>query len=211
MGGYGSGRWGGRPTVETCLTLNLSRLFKSGWLKARTVTTGTLRWPAAWIGDESVSVDFESCLGEASGDIHLHWRSKDQRTGETRECETHITLTTRPQPFGGRRWWFICPRTGRLVSRLHLPDGAYTFACRRAYRLGYRSQRQTPRDRALSRAYALRQKLGNHGLIGSYVVKPRGMHWRTFDRAMTRIDQAEGIVQGHAARLLDHRRARAGH
>jgi hypothetical protein len=41
-----------------------------------------------------------------------------------------------------------------------LPSGAYTFACRKAYRLAYRSQRETPRDRALSGAFALRRKLG---------------------------------------------------
>jgi hypothetical protein len=29
------------------------------------------------------------------------------------------------------------------------------------------------------------------------------MHWRTFGRLVTRIERAEGIVQGHAARLLD--------
>jgi hypothetical protein len=200
MGGYGSGRWGGRPTVESGLTLDLSRLLKSGWLKARASTAGTLRWSAA--GIEMASVDFESCLGEKTGHMHLRWTSTDLPTGEKRGCENRITLTTRPQPFGGRRWWFICPHTGRLASRLHLPSGAYTFACRRAYRMGYRSQRQTLRDRALSRAYALRQKLGNHGLIGSYVAKPKGMHWRTFERLVMRIERAEGIVQGHASRLL---------
>ncbi len=149
MGGYGSGRWGGRPTVENSLTLNLSRLFKSGWLKARASTRGTLRWPAAWIGDEMSPWISKVAWARQSGYMHLRWTSTDQRTGEKRECENHIALTTRPQPFGGRRWWFICPRTGRLASRLHLPCGAHTFACRRAYRLGYRSQRQTPRDRAV--------------------------------------------------------------
>jgi len=33
MGGYGSGRSGGRPTVEDSLSLNLPRFFKMGWLK----------------------------------------------------------------------------------------------------------------------------------------------------------------------------------
>jgi len=32
---------------------------------------------------------------------------------------------------------------------------AYTFACRKVYQLAYRSQRETPRDRALSGAFAL--------------------------------------------------------
>jgi hypothetical protein len=77
-----------------------------------------------------------------------------------------------------------------------LPSGAYTFACRKTCRLAYRSQRETPRDRALSGAFALRRKLGADGGIGDYVTKPRGMHWRTFERAMERIDRAEGIVEG---------------
>jgi hypothetical protein len=202
VGGNGSGRWGGRPTVESSLTLDLSRLFKMGWLKAGASTRGTLRWSALGTG-EVASVDFESCLSEQSGHIRLHWTSMDQLTGETRECENRIALITRLQPFGGCRWWFICPRTGQLASRLHLPDGAYNFACRGAYRLGYQSQRGAPRDRAVSRVFALRRRLGNNGCIGDFIVKPKGMHWRTFGRLVTRIERAEGIVQGHAARLLD--------
>lgn len=169
MGGYGSGRWGGRPAVENSLTLDLSHLFKTGWLKAGASTTGTLRWSIAGSTGQIASVDFESCLGEESG---------------------------------GRRWWFICPRTGRLASRLHLPPGAYSFACRRAYEPGYLSQRQMPRDRAVSRVFTLRRRLGNNGGIGSYVAKPKGKHWRLFERALMKIAQAEVIVQGHAARLL---------
>ena len=55
------------------------------------------------------------------------------------------------------------PRTGRTATKLHLPSGASTFACRKAYRLGYRSQRETPRDRSLSRAFALREKSWRRG------------------------------------------------
>jgi hypothetical protein len=109
---------------------------------------------------------------------------------------------TTPQPFGGRRWWFVCPRTGQRATRLHLPPGAYTFACRKAYRLAYRSQRELPRDRALSRALALRRKLGATGGTGDYIAKPKGMHWRTFERAMARIHRAEDIVDMHEALLL---------
>lgn len=201
MGGDGSGRWGGRPTVESCLTLDLSRLFKAGWLKARASTMGTLRWSDVATG-EVASVDFEGCLGPETGCMYLRWTSTDQLTGEKRECENRIALTSKPQPFGGRRWWFICPRTGRLASRLHLPSGAHTFACRRAYQLGYLSQRQSSRDRAVSRAFALRRRLGNDGAISSYVAKPKGMHWRTFERALMRIAKAEWIVQGHASRMF---------
>ena len=45
--------------------------------------------------------------------------------GEKRDSDYPIILVTTQQPFGGRRWWFNCPRTGDLVSKLYLPNGAY--------------------------------------------------------------------------------------
>ena len=78
----------------------------------------------------------------------------------------------------------------------------YTFASRRAYRLGYRSQRESPRDRSLSRAFTLREKVGGRGGIGSSIAKPKGMHARTFERAMEKIYRAEEIVDAHYDLLL---------
>jgi hypothetical protein len=89
-----------------------------------------------------------------------------------------------------------------------LPSGAYTCACRKAYRLAYRSQRETPRDRAQSGAFALRRKLGADGGVGDYVTKPKGMHRRTFERARERIDRAEGIVDGHKRKAIGHSNVR---
>lgn len=203
MGGYGSGRYGGRPTVEDGLTLNLPRLFKTGWLKPNASIYGTLRWTRVSTGEETASIGFQSNLGDESGHIRLHWTSTNRWSGEKRQCENQITLTTRPQPFGGLRWFFICPGTGKCAAKLHLPSGAYTFASRKAYRLGYRSQRETPRDRSLSRAFALRDKIGGKGGIGDYIEKPKGMHRRSFERAMERIYQAEEIVEWHGQLLVE--------
>jgi hypothetical protein len=118
MGGYGSGRSGGRPTVEDGLTLNLPRLFKDGWLKPGAWTSGALRWTRVSTGEETASIRFQSDLGKADGYVRLHWTSTIRRTGETRQCENRITLTSRPQPFGGRRWFFICPCTGETAAKL---------------------------------------------------------------------------------------------
>jgi hypothetical protein len=203
MGGYGSGRSGGRPTVESGLTLDLQRLFKTGWLKAGARTSGLLRWTLVRTGEETASIGFESDLGQEAGYVQLRWTSTNQRSGEKSQRENHITLTTSPQPFGGRRWFFICPRTGQNAKKLHLPSGADTFASRKAYRLGYQSQRESPRDRSSSRAFALRGKIGGKGGIGDYIAKPKGMHARTFKRAMEKVYAAEEIVDAHAALLLD--------
>ena len=44
-------------------------------------------------------------------------------------------------------------------------------------------------------------ELGANGGVGDYVTKPKGMHWRTFERAMERIDRAEGNRPLQYARL----------
>jgi hypothetical protein len=86
-----------------------------------------------------------------------------------------IKEVARPQLFGGLRWWFICPRSGRRVARLHMPLGAYQFAARKAYRLPHNSQRGTAQDRLRSRAIKLRRQLGDaDGEIGDDLYKPNG-------------------------------------
>src|SRR4051794_32604710 len=132
-------------------------------------------------------------MGDQRGWMRLTY-TKTRWDGTKRNVESWIELVTTPQPFGGRRWWFVCPRTGAHVAKLHLPPGALTFASRRAYSLAYKSQRETPYDRAISRAYKLRCRLGAKGGIGDYVDKPKWMRWATFDREMARVEHAEAVV-----------------
>jgi hypothetical protein len=100
-----------------------------------------------------------------------------QWDGTKHDAEYWVGLATTPQPFDGRRWWWVCPRTGERVSKLYLPPGALTFASRRAYRLAYRSQRETPHDRAIRRAFKLHHRLGATGGIGDPIPKPKSMRW----------------------------------
>ena len=69
--------------------------------------------------------------------------------GTEHKADCWIDLVTTPQPFGGRRWWFVCPKTAKRVSKLYLPPGAVTFASRGAHRLAYKSQRETPFARSM--------------------------------------------------------------
>jgi hypothetical protein len=99
------------------------------------------------------------------------------------------------------RWWFICPRTGRRATKLHLPDGALTFASRQAYRLVYACQREPAHYRALRRAFKLRGKLGGTGGIESYIPKPKWMREATYDRKLEEIFAAEEIVDAYTQDL----------
>ncbi len=152
MGGSNSGRNGGRPTVESGLTLDLNKLIRDRLFQPCVNWGGTLIWACVGTGEHVASIGYQTVMADEPAWVRLHFTSTDRWTGEKRNSDYTIELATTEQPFGGRRWWFVCPKRGKLVAKLYLPPGASTFASRRAYQLGYRSQRETPSDRALSRA-----------------------------------------------------------
>jgi hypothetical protein len=147
---------------------------------------------------EVATIGYEAHMGQESGWARLHYTTTDYWSGEKTHHDYRVELTTTPQPFGGRRWWWVCPRRGDLVSKLYRPNGRDRFASRKAHNTAYRSQRQSPRDRAISQAFEIRRQLGSTGGIGSYVEKPKGMRWRTYAREMKRLQQVETVVNAHA-------------
>lgn len=202
MGGYKSGNHGGRPTVEASLPLRLSKLLCEGLVRPNCRLSGPLTWNDSLTGQQTAAVAYEAHLAETHGRLRLLYTSTDFWTGERRCQDYWISLEATPQPFGGQRWWFICPKRHERVATLYLPAGAHTFASRKAYRLGYRSQRESSQDRALSRAFKLRHRLGDDGGIGMGIIKPKGMHHATFERALARLEAAEHIVDAHTVALV---------
>ncbi len=99
---------------------------------------------------------------------------------ELRRVHEIIPLETTEQPFGGERRWFRCPCCDRRCAVLYAGE---RFRCRLCLNLGYRSQYEDPRFRALSKARKLRQRLGGSAnMMLPFPDKPRGMHRATFER-----------------------------
>jgi hypothetical protein len=146
-------------------------------------------------------------MARECGYVHLRYTATDYWSGEKRHHDYPLEMATTPQPFGDRRWWWICPRRDDLVSKLYMPAGVTTFASRKCFRSAYRSQRQSPYNRALSRAFKLSRRLGSTGGIGDYIEKPKGMRWATFDRKMDQLEQVEAPVDAHMWLLLQRLRA----
>src|ERR1700690_1949778 len=94
-----------------------------------------------WCGTDANTVG--APMHQESGRVRLKYTTT-RWDGERRESDYWISLETTPQPFGGRRWWFVCPRTGRRAGKLYLPNGAFIFAARQAYRLFCRPQAGGP-------------------------------------------------------------------
>jgi hypothetical protein len=170
MGGIGSGRWGGRPIVENCQTVDASHLWRGSIGKG--------------VSHSISRIDRNG----VTGCVILYFVLPDG----TRQ-QQDVELTSTPQRLGGRRFWFVCPLSGRRVATLHLPPGATTFASRQAHRLGYRSQRIGPLDTAHARLARLYAKLGAeyHGWLGPPPARPSGMHRETYRWLLERIEDAK--------------------
>jgi hypothetical protein len=73
--------------------------------------------------------------------------------------------------------------------------GGVIFACRHCYSLAYASQRENPGNRAVRRADRIRERLGwEPGILNSNGSKPKGMHWRTFERLKAEHDAFVGVA-----------------
>jgi hypothetical protein len=134
------------------------------------------------------------CRAERSNRARLKYEMTDYWMGEPLAIDDKIFLATSRPPFGGLRWWFVCPQLNRRVRKLYLPLGGRHFWSRRAYELAYASQRETKYDRALRRARKLRLRLGGDPADDEYPDKPPRMRWTTYNRLMDRLVAADGVA-----------------
>jgi hypothetical protein len=200
MGGYGSGRNGGRPSVEQALRLDIDRMMRWGIIRAGEHRAGKM---SLEFYDDDLDLKFESRLdGPPHSWLRLRYSMPDYWTGQQLAIDDKIYLVSSRPHFGGLRWWFICPRSNRRVRKLYLPLGGRHFWSRRAYRLGYASQRQTVYDRALRRARKVCLRLGGDPDDDRYPDKPRRMRWTTYNRIMDKLLAADRVADARLMMLL---------
>ncbi len=177
MGGYSSGRYGGGPTVESGLTLDINELFRKRLLGD--YRAGALVWTSVATGEKVASIGFQACLLDPDAAwVRLHYSANG------RAEDYRVRLSRSPCHYGGHRWWWICPRSSRRVAKLYLPPGTTVFAARQAYRLAYRSQRETALDRSHNRQSRLYRRLGTEYKYFEQAPprRPKGMHRSTYER-----------------------------
>lgn len=155
MGGSNSGRYRtrNRGTVDASLRLDVRVLRRRGFLNPGAVSTGNLHWSWVATGEERGSVGITVNLADPNGYGVVVVRFA--LNGEPRVQE--IDLVSRPMRFGGRRYYFRCPKHHRLCEVLPMVGGV--FASRQAQRMTYQSQSQTEIDRLRDRAHELEKRL----------------------------------------------------
>ncbi len=196
MGGMGSGRrwhYGANDTTNDYRALDVRR-----WQQDGLLTPGcAFGWQ--WSRDGEVVASIQ--VRVETGRVILSYR---HRSGDRdwKDENYPVWLDWTPCNLGGQRPWFRCPARGcgRRVAILY---SGGIFACRHCYRLAYLSQRETWDDRAARRAGRIRKKLGwKPGILNGKGWKPKGMHWRTFDRLTAEHDAfVEQSLAGMVLRL----------
>jgi len=176
MGGIGSGRhWQfGADTTADYRSIDIRRWKRDGLLSPG----HAFNWQWSREGAVVASINVKS----EQGRVILTYR---HRSGgdDWQDKNYSVNLTTTPCHMGGERPWFLCPGRG-CHKRVAVLYSGGIFACRSCHRLAYPSQRENQMDRATRRADRIRDKMGWPGgiLEGGDWGKPKGMHWRTYER-----------------------------
>lgn len=104
--------------------------------------------------------------------------------------------------FGGYRRWLVCPTCKARREALYV-DG-HSIACRMCLGLRYASQHENVRDRMFRRANAIRKRLGwKPGTANPLGGKPKGMHWRTYQRLMDEHEQLADALTISVSKWVD--------
>jgi hypothetical protein len=173
----------GKDTTNCYQGIDVRYLSRRGLLHPGSCCT--LRWSRN--GEETGSIGLRS----TSDSVVLSYRRKLPGSDEWKNEEYPVYLDWTPCNYGGTRPWFLCParRCGRRVAVLY---GGGIFACRHCHRLAYQSQREQAHGRAMIRAQAIRTSLGGSPSLGeSFPAKPKGMHWRIYERLCLEAERAE--------------------
>ena len=204
MGGFGSGRGQlGKDTTSDYRALDVRRLQRDGLL----APGRSFGWNWTRDGETVASIQVQA----ETDRIVLNYRHKSGGS-DWQPMDYPVRLDWTNCTLGGRRAWLLCPARGcgRRVALLYI-GGAGIFACRHCYKLAYQCQRETDDDRAMRRADNIRRRLGwEAGIANPEGDKPKGMHWRTYERLKAEHDAfANASWMGMAERLgLMNRRLR---
>ncbi len=163
MGGISSGRYRtrNRGAVEHVIRLDMRRLRQIGMVKPGARTSGAIQWSTN--GRVTNSIGLAVDLTNPS----MCFAKLDFTSGgEAREQV--VSISADPCRFGGRCYYFRCPRTYDRCVSLHCVGGV--FASRRAHRLTYASQCEDQ----LGRLHRARLKAEARALGTDGKPRPRG-------------------------------------
>jgi len=179
----------GMLSIEQGLKLDLRSLRRQGLFRPNgALCWVNLRWSNTYTGEETASAGFSYCAGSGENWLRLKY-TVTRYDGEQIDVNETFQLVRHPQPFGGYRWYIICPSTRRRCQCLYLPPGASHFRSRRGFgvRLQYFSQTQAKPSRLMETGRSIARRVLMAGPAKwreeyrdwDFPPKPPWMRWKT--------------------------------
>ena len=165
-------------TTDSALALDVRKLQRAVDLG------GYHKVSVRWTRDESVS----SVGVMVVGGEHALVSYRDERGEATTE---RIGIQWTFCNFGGERPWWTCPHCGRRCAIVYA-RGAWPFMCRLCASLTHETAQGDALTRARSKSNKCWERLGwQRG--ETFPQKPKGMHWRTWDRLFVEWSKAASV------------------
>lgn len=193
MSRNGQGRHAPKTCIEQALKLDVRQLQRTG----RLLDGMDYGWAWSRGGVKVATIDLS-----IQTDRVLVKYSRGLFNGQWQRTTCEVPLERTPCHLGGERVWWRCPVAGcnRRVAILY---GGAGVACRHCHDLAYRCQRENAEERSARQANKVRRRLGwQSGILNSPGGKPKGMHWRTFDRLQATHDRHAQAALNHMAATL---------
>ena len=178
---------GGKTTVENCRCIDVLAWHRGGYLRA------PHRFSWVWRQDSKLAASI--IVKTERHRVTLKFRSRPYG-GDWTDVEQRFPVVWTQCRFGGDRPWFICAvyangiYCGRQVTKLY--QAGRLFACRHCSRLAYASQLEAAHERGLLKAQRIRMRLGGSAnMLDDFPEKPKGMHWRKYERLCRVHDAAQ--------------------
>lgn len=167
--------------IEDCLNLDSRvmaryKVFDGG---------GSNSW--AWRKGKSQEVFSSITYHYDNGGLELSYTCNEQ------QHRYLVDVVTTPCNYGGKRYWFNCPKCSKRVAKLYLRNSM--FFCRTCHKLNYSTQQSCKLESTRVGMYKIRDKLNwqyDTAFMKSWhKLKPKGMHYSTYNRLVQRHDELE--------------------
>lgn len=157
-------------TTDRSLRIGMSVLYQRHSMRCGMMVYGQYY---GWYGfGQKCGIGYDIELDEDSPFIRLYTSSGYEKT---------IQLVASTPHFGGVRWWFICPVTGKRCATLYSSPIQLNFASRQAHGILYSSQLERPPSRLIRRFHNTKDRFEvPEGF--SCCPKLKGMHQSTHDK-----------------------------
>lgn len=186
MGGIGSGRRATTLSDEDCLRITLADLRREGALKRHLWARREKGWvdlrTKREVGAVSIVADVDC------GRISIKGRAFGQPIDQT------LKVVAQPMPYGGERFYALCPRSGKRCTVLILPPGKALFASVGGWGVAYASTRECE----VGRAHRAMRKVEETRLSKYARTPTRERYERRWLKAFNTIGQWEERLLGYS-------------